>query len=81
MGIIDRLKSRHQTKFITVNPHDCIACCECVTACPKGVLGKIDFLGHRHVKISNGDLCIGCMKCIRTCPRKCFKTRQNQQVL
>ncbi len=51
----------------------CIACWECVAVCPKDGLSKIDFLGHRYVKISNGKVCIGCMKCVRTCPNKCFK--------
>lgn len=78
MGIIDRQKARRQTKFITINPHDCIACWECVNFCPKGVLDKIDFLGHRHVKVINTEQCIGCMKCVKTCPRKCFKVKLNQ---
>lgn len=71
--MLDRLRARYQTKYITINSHDCIACWECVSSCPKGVPGKNDFLGHRHVKFNNAEQCIGCMKCVITCPRKCFK--------
>ena len=68
MKIIDRLRLRNQTAFIRIDTHNCVACWRCIEACPKEVLGKIDFIGHRHVKIKNGKLCIGCMKCVRTCP-------------
>ena len=76
MGIIDRLRARRQTKFISIDPHECIACWRCVETCPKDVLGKIDFLGHRHVKIKNGEACIGCMKCMHICPKDCIRKVQ-----
>ena len=72
MGIFDKLRASRQTAFIKINPHDCVACWKCVKSCPKEVLGKVDFLGHRHVKISNGDACIGCMKCVGVCPEDCI---------
>ncbi|MDE6315675.1 MAG: 4Fe-4S binding protein [Muribaculaceae bacterium] len=78
MGIIDKLRAyHHQTKYIRLSPRECIACWECVKSCPKGVLGKIDFLGHRHVKISDSKNCVGCMKCVRICPKNCFKTKND----
>lgn len=72
MGIFTKLRARRQTKFISINPRNCVACWECVESCPKNVLGKIDFLGHRHVKISNAPACIGCFKCVKTCPHGCI---------
>ena len=72
MMLFSKLKKRMATPFIAINPRDCIACWECVEACPKDVLGKVDFLGHRHVKIVNADACIGCNKCIRICPKGVF---------
>ncbi|MBD5234066.1 MAG: ferredoxin family protein [Bacteroidales bacterium] len=76
MGIIDRIRARMRTKFININPHNCVACWKCMEACPKNVLGKIEFLGHRHVRISNGAACIGCKKCVRTCPEGCIRANE-----
>ena len=73
MGIIDKLRARRQTEFISIDPYDCIACWQCVEACPKDVLGKVDILGHRHIKVKNGDACIGCLKCVRICPKGCIR--------
>ncbi|MBD5231561.1 MAG: 4Fe-4S binding protein [Bacteroidales bacterium] len=74
MSIISKIRGRRKTAFISINPHDCVACWECIKACPKEVLGKVDFLGHRHVKISNCAACIGCLKCVRICPHGCIKS-------
>lgn len=52
--------------------HDCIACWECVDACPRNVFGKVNFLWHRHVKIVASDRCIGCGKCVKICPKSIF---------
>ncbi|MCM1067138.1 MAG: ferredoxin family protein [Muribaculaceae bacterium] len=67
MGILDKLRNRNSTAYITVNSRRCVACWECYEACPRQVLGKIDFLGHRHIKIKNAAGCIGCMKCVKAC--------------
>ncbi len=67
MGIFEKLRDRHKTAYIAINSHNCVACWECYNACPKLVFGKIDFLGHRHIKIKNASNCIGCQKCIRIC--------------
>lgn len=72
--LFSKFKKRMATPFIAINPHNCIACWDCISACPKQVLGKVDFLGHRHVKIVNADACIGCNKCIRTCPKGVFSS-------
>lgn len=68
-----KLLKRKQTPFISVNSHNCIACWKCIDICSKKVLGKVDFLGHRHIRIINSDACIGCNKCIQTCPKGVFK--------
>ena len=55
-----------------MNPRRCMACWKCVEKCPKKVIGKTGFLGHRHVIFENADACIGCNKCIKTCPQGVF---------
>lgn len=72
MGLFDKLRARRQTKFIHIDPHNCVACWKCVKSCPRDVLGKVNFLGHRHAKIVNAEACIGCMKCVRICPKDCL---------
>ena len=56
-----------QTEHIQLDPNLCQACWECVSNCPKQVLGKIDMPFHKHAKIVNPDDCIGCRKCVRAC--------------
>ena len=56
-----------QTAHIQLDPHKCKACWECIEACPKQVLGKIDLPFHKHAKIVNPEACIGCKKCVKTC--------------
>lgn len=56
-----------QTAHIQLDPHECQACWECVNACPKQVLGKIDMPFHKHAKIVNPEACIGCRKCVKLC--------------
>lgn len=61
------------TAFLTVSSlHGCIACWQCVDACPRKVLGKVKFLWHKHVKIDNPQSCIGCGKCVTVCPQSIF---------
>ena len=56
-----------KTAHIQLDPHRCQACWECVNACPKQVLGKVDLPIHKHAKVVNPDECIGCKKCVKTC--------------
>lgn len=56
-----------QTAHIQLDSRKCQACWACVEACPKQVLGKIDFPFHKHAKIVNPDACIGCKKCVKEC--------------
>ncbi len=61
------------TDFLTVSSmHECIACWKCVEACPRGVLGKVNFLWHKHAKLSNPGNCIGCGKCAAVCLQSIF---------
>ena len=67
MNIVDKLRHRRQTAYISINAHNCVACWDCFNACPKHVFGKIDFIRHRHIRVQNADNCIGCKKCVRVC--------------
>jgi len=58
---------RNRTKYIFLDTSICNACWECVNKCPNKVLGKIDFLGHRHAKINDPNECTGCLACIKVC--------------
>jgi len=79
-----RARKRHhaQTSFIELDSRRCQACWACLEACPKNVLGKIDFFFHRHVKIKHAELCIGCMACVRACPHGalCAKPKEERHV-
>lgn len=65
-----------QSKFVAVNPHRCEACWQCVEACPKQVIGKINLWVHKHVYIEHPSACIGCKKCIRVCPHDAIRERK-----
>jgi 2-oxoglutarate ferredoxin oxidoreductase subunit delta len=71
MGNMRSRKIIHQrtTEFIRVDNRSCDACWDCIEACPKQVLGKIDVIWHRHVIIRNAAACNGCKKCVRACER------------
>lgn len=50
----------------------CTACWKCVEACPRGAVGKVSILWHRHAVMMRRK-CVGCNICVRTCPNGCFK--------
>lgn len=56
-----------QTEFIRPTGRKCQACWKCVEACPESVLGKVNFLFHKHAIIVQPDKCIGCLKCVKIC--------------
>ncbi|HAR39689.1 MAG TPA: FeS-binding protein [Porphyromonadaceae bacterium] len=64
--------SRIRTEYIWINPRKCEGCWKCISTCKKQVIGKVDFLWHKHIIIRNPDTCTGCQKCINTCPHEVF---------
>jgi 2-oxoglutarate ferredoxin oxidoreductase subunit delta len=64
--------NRVRTPYIWANPRRCVACWECVGACPEQVIGKVGFLWHKHIVFEASEKCIGCKKCIKTCPHGVF---------
>jgi Fe-S-cluster-containing hydrogenase component 2 len=58
---------RSKNDFIQLNTRRCDGCWECIEACPKQVLGKIDVIWHRHAIIRNAEACNGCKKCVLVC--------------
>lgn len=68
---MDKLNKLH-TAYVWINPRKCKACWKCLDACPKQVIGKVNFLWHKHIVIKNSENCLGCNKCIKTCPYGVF---------
>lgn len=64
--------SKNDTKFISLNRSRCIACWECIDICPAHVIGKVNFLWHKHAVLKNITACIGCRKCIKVCTQQAF---------
>ena len=61
---------RHdRTAFVRFDMKRCIACGDCIMACPSKVLGIISFLNHRHVHVDHAADCKGCRKCLAACQR------------
>jgi len=58
---------RHETQFVSFDSSRCEACWDCIEACPKGVLGRLDLGFHRHVRLIDAQACNGCKKCVRAC--------------
>ncbi len=61
------LSHRRKNDFIRLETRRCDACWDCIEACPKQVLGKIDVIWHRHVIIREAEACNGCKKCVCVC--------------
>jgi Pyruvate/2-oxoacid:ferredoxin oxidoreductase delta subunit len=61
--------TRHTTtQYIRLNTHYCLACWQCVEACPEQVLGKAVIGAHRHARVDHAENCKGCKACVRACP-------------
>jgi len=70
-NVAEKLKKVH-TGHVWANTHSCKACWECINACPKQVIGKVNFLWHKHIVFKNSECCTGCKKCIQACPYGVF---------
>ena len=64
--------NKKRSRFIAIDPRHCVACWKCVEACPQQVIGKVEFLWHRHVVLKHAEACIGCYRCVKTCPQQVF---------
>ncbi len=64
MRIYPRLFHRER-KYLQLNSRLCIACWNCIEACPRQVFGKIDMGFHRHARLENPQNCNGCKACVR----------------
>lgn len=64
--------SRISTAYVSINSRMCVACWKCVDTCPQQVVGKVQFLWHKHIVIKHPESCSGCKKCIKTCPHEVF---------
>jgi len=64
-----------KTKYIEMEPHGkCVACWDCVRACPKGVLKQMNIIVHKHVIVGkHADACIGCLRCMKACTKGVFR--------
>lgn len=60
----------NRTEYVRFDSGKCKACWKCIEACPKDVLGKINILIHKHVKIVSREHCIGCLKCVKICDHR-----------
>jgi NAD-dependent dihydropyrimidine dehydrogenase PreA subunit len=63
----ERRGRRSATAFVVLDRSRCEACWECLEVCPQAVLGKVDFLGHRHAKVKTAEDCMGCGRCVKVC--------------
>jgi len=66
-----------RTEFIQLSTKNCKACWKCIANCHKNVIGKVDFLGHRHARIDNAERCTGCLKCVTNCEFNAYSIREN----
>lgn len=65
------------TDHVLLITNQCISCGSCIEACPKGVLGQVKFLRHKHTHVDRADLCAGCLKCVQACPQKAIIARRD----
>lgn len=65
------------TDHILINTKICDACGKCIEACPKGVLGKVNIIFHKHAHVDESEQCIGCLKCVKACPQKAIISRRD----
>jgi len=68
------------TDHIIVNTRLCQACWECVSVCSMGVIGKINYPFHKHIRIVNASNCVGCLACVRKCTEGAIMSRKEVTV-
>jgi NAD-dependent dihydropyrimidine dehydrogenase PreA subunit len=70
---------RHnRTVFVEIDTSRCLACGQCVSACPHDVLGIIAFFRHRHVHVDRASVGKGCGKCVKACQQGAIHRRKAQ---
>ena len=68
---------RHaETLYIRLDTNRCKACWNCVQACPRDVLGKVDLPFHRHARIDQAENCKGCLLCLNACTHQAILSRE-----
>ena len=83
------LTQEQKNYSIKINYYKCIACGDCVTACPvnldnrrlKGYLDESDaviLVKNSNVQVMNEKLCTGCGTCIPACPVKAIDIIMNE---
>ncbi len=65
------------TAHVLLDTNRCIDCGKCIEACPKGVLGQVNFLIHKHAHVDQADICIGCLNCVKACQQKAIIARRD----
>ncbi len=65
----------HQALLPRFDPDLCIACCECVEACPEGALSYSEEKG---CPVVEPDSCIGCGECEAVCEQRGVKLEQRE---
>ena len=72
------LPRHNRTPHIQIDLSQCQACGRCEKACPAGVLGIFNILGHTHVHVDRPKKCLGCFKCIKACDNKAIRPRHTR---
>ena len=60
-------REKARTSYIQLDTGKCKACWKCLRGCKNQVIGKVEFLWHKHALIVNPDACNGCLSCVKTC--------------
>ena len=74
-----RIRKHVSTEHIMVQSNLCIDCGDCIKACPKEVLGRVNIIFHHHVHVERADQCIGCFKCVKACQQKAIVAISGKQ--
>lgn len=61
-----------RTSYVQLDTSKCKACWKCLLGCKNQVIGKVDFLWHKHALIVNAHACIGCLNCVKICQHNAY---------